>query len=94
MFPQCAIRCCLARRKLKKLKQDAKELGNLKDQNIQLQQEVRSLRYQVQHMQGVIVDLQQQLSTARGGAAVVIAAAPAQPVSSMTVRTLCRMQSC
>jgi myosin heavy subunit len=57
---QCAIRCCLARRKLKKLRQEARELGNLKDQNVQLRMEVRRL-------QEMVVTLQRELAVAKGG---------------------------
>jgi hypothetical protein len=57
---QCAIRCSLARRKLKRLRQEARELGNLKEQNVQLRLEVRRL-------QEIVVSLQRELAIAKGG---------------------------
>ena len=81
---QCAIRCSLARRKLKKLKADAKELGNLKDQNIQLRQEARHWQQQAQALHARVQDLEKQLSTA----GVSVQATPPQALVVSEVCTL------
>ena len=61
-----------ARRKLKKLRQDAREVGNIKQQNAELKQQNNELKYRVTELEAEVNQLRAQLLSGGGGGAVQV----------------------
>ena len=68
---QCIARVWSARRKLKKLRQDAREVGNIKQQNAELKQQNNELKYRVTELETEVNQLRAQLLSGGGGAVQV-----------------------